>query len=230
VPGWELLTHQLGKRHNTMVAGTGPPHSAVMDLTGGTLYLQFLKHLRGGMARVTVNGVSQTIDLYSPSRNHWTWSGKPQLDPDLLSPPRKLSAVVAWQPGSSRDLRVGVEPAGRGEIRSVKLDAWPLAEAAPGVFRVPDSALDAGNLGKPGRLSHFRDRCRCRRLARPPLVGVLPPSGALLRSAGLLAAIAIGAFCTAVFFPGTMSEDSLDMWGMGMAGATATGTPFSWPW
>jgi hypothetical protein len=182
-----------------------------------------LRHDRGGLVRVAVNGEQQDINLYSPTPEIATFTWQPTLPPDQLSPFRPVRArVESDQP--LHVLRVTAEPDGGVHIRSVSLGAEKLTKKSPGLYQVsrPDwspsaraaSACFVSFLLITATLLSVILACR-RELA----------SQALLRITAPLAATTISLFWTAVFFPGHMSPDSFNMWQQAVTGEYHNGHP-----
>src|ERR1035437_9625698 len=136
---WKQGPNDLGSLRQSLAAQGNTPGAVDIERTGGTLTLQFERHKLGGLAQVAVNGDARTVDLYSPETGVETLTWQPDLAAETAPAVEVLRTRIASPPGRLRNLRLSATPAGRAEIRSVKLDGVPLREVSAGVFAAPRS-------------------------------------------------------------------------------------------
>jgi hypothetical protein len=218
-PVWKQGPNNLGSLRQSLAARGNTPGAVDIERTGGTLTLQFERHKLGGLAQVTVNGESRTVDLYSPETGVETLTWQPDLAAETAPAVEVLRTRIGNPPGRLRNLRLSATPEGRAEIRSVKLDGVPLREVSAGVFAAPGSYWTAPARALIASLGTW--------LAAAALLFLLAllwsqgaeASRALGRATAVLSAIAIGAFWTAVYYPALMSDDSFDCWNQAVEGA-----------
>jgi hypothetical protein len=216
-PGWQQRPSNFGALRNALAAWGGVPATVDIQRTGGTLTLEFQRHKKGGLVQVTVNGESRVVDLYSREIGLETLTWQP--DPaEAGSATEVLRTRIAHPPGRIRNLRLAAEPAGRVDIRSVKLDGVWCRRISASLFSAPDSYWTAPALATAaGLLTSIAVA------ALLLLLGLAWSRGAeasrvLLRTAGVVSAIAISGFWTAVYYPALMSDDSFDMWAQAVEG------------
>jgi hypothetical protein len=217
-PIWKQRPNNLGFARQSLAARGNTPGAVDIERTGGTLTLQFEKHKLGGLVQIAVNGESRTLDLYSAETGVETLTWQPDPAAETVPAKEVLRARISNPPGRLRNLRLSVTPAGRGEIRSAKLDGVPLSEVSAGVFAAPDSYWTSPARALTASLGTW--------LAVAAVVFLLTllwsrgaeASRTLERATAVLSAIAISAFWTAVYYPALMSDDSFDMWAQAIEG------------
>ena len=217
-PIWKQVPNNLGFARQSLAARGNTPGAVDIERTGGTLTLQFERHKLGGLVQVTVNGESRTVDLYSPETGMETLAWQPDLAAETAPAAEVLRTRIANSPVRLRNLRLTVTPAGRAEIRSVKLDGVPLREVSAGVFAAPDSYWTAPAMATVAAvLTSIAVAALLLLLALAWSRGA-DANPTLLRAAGIVSAMAIGGFWTAVYYPALMSDDSFDMWAQAVEG------------
>ena len=224
VPGWELRFHTLATELFGLVAHTGTAAMQPVLLNGGTLSVRLLRHDRGGFVRVSVNGVPQDINLYSPTPGVATLTWQPVLPPGQLSPAQPLHARIE----SDRPLhalRVIGEPDGGVYINSVRLGTEKLTQTSPGLYQA--ASYDWSSAARAAAASVMTFVV----VSAASLLLILVwrqqelVSPSLLRITAPLSAVTISLFWTAVFFPGHMSPDSFLIWRQAVTGEYHNGHP-----
>ncbi len=218
-PVWKQVPNNLGFLRQSLAARGNTPAAVDIERTGGTLTLQFERHELGGLVQVAVNGESRTLDLYSPEVGVETLTWQPDLAAETAPAVEVLRTRIAKSPARLRNLRLTASPAGRAEIRSVKLDGVPLREVSAGVFAAPGSYWTAPARALIASLGTWLAVATVLFLLTLLWSQGAQASRALGRAAAVLSAIAISAFWTAVYYPALMSDDSFDCWNQAVEGA-----------
>jgi hypothetical protein len=224
-PGWKLHYWKSGHAKEGLVAWEAATAALHAEIAGGTLLLRFRRDSRGGMAEVTANGRMQTVDLYADVPDSVTLVWQPQLPAEATGAARWVRTRIQGYPRRAEGIRLEAEPRGSAVIRSVRFRGVLLAESAPGVFLLPGVFrvvfLRAILVFLAGFLLLSATLVLIARAWRDGAAkGKLAP-----RSLMVAGAVTISAFWTAVFFPGTMSPDSMNQWQQAVTGHYAAWHP-----
>jgi hypothetical protein len=212
--GWERRPNGAAAHGTVVLSPGGRPKPLRMRLSGGTLFLRFLKHAWSGRVRVTANGVSKLADLYSSGESQARMyfqpvpaDSQPAADDGVLGEPReyRIRTPYSWP---SDDLYLRPWPAGALRIVSAVAAGQPLARRSATAFDVP---------GEPADL-HVR-AVLCTTLLTALVGALLFAAVDLCRRSPFLrswvfpflAVVTMSVVWTAICYPGNISLDTVDM-------------------